>query len=244
MLRLLFLSGAASDCVSFPGSFPVLVTGRNLRVLFQTWWLEFCNPLAWGMAEVMLRHSWLSILQLRKQAHKLSFRCCKVFLFSFFFFLYFFNFFWIMCDWMGGKHNAMYRSRNMLLNYICSSQVAGQIPGWHSLSWRTSVWGLHDRITLQEPNPPVFLIQGEEIQPHISSSFELLIIWWSWAQSSNMLSTPMGISSGQLMVCNASYDLVKFKTQKTLKTLLKNIFCCLGKDFCPFYKTRSWRSIS
>lgn len=39
MLRLLFLSdvsGTALDRVSFPGFFPVLVPGRNLRVLFQT----------------------------------------------------------------------------------------------------------------------------------------------------------------------------------------------------------------
>lgn len=123
MLRVLFLSDvarAASDCVGFPGSFPVLVTRRNLRVLFLTWWLEFCNSLAWEMAEVLLRHFWLSILQLRKQACKLSFRCCRVFLFSILF-LYFFFFFWIMYDLMGGKHSAMDRSRNTLLIYICSS---------------------------------------------------------------------------------------------------------------------------
>lgn len=92
MLRLLFLSdvsGAALDRVSFPGFFPVLVPGRNLRVLFQTWWLEFCNCLAWGMAEVLLRHSWLSNLQLRKRTCKSSFRCWGVFFFKFFFFIYF-----------------------------------------------------------------------------------------------------------------------------------------------------------
>lgn len=128
---------------NFPGSFPVLVTRRNLRVLFQTWCLEFCNSLLWGMAEVLLRHPWLSVLQLTKQACKLSFRCCKVFLFSIFFPFFLYLFFWIMCDPMGGKHRALYRSRSTLLIYICSFQVAGQIPGWHFLSCSTSVWGLH-----------------------------------------------------------------------------------------------------
>lgn len=41
------------------------------------------------MAEVLLRHSWLSILQLRQRGWKLSFRHCKVFLVYIFFFIYF-----------------------------------------------------------------------------------------------------------------------------------------------------------
>lgn len=78
---------------------------------------------------------------------------------------------------MKGKHSAMYRSRNTLLIYTCSSQVAGQIPG-DTLCPGAPQSGVYtDRITLQQPNPPAFLSQGEEIQPHISSSLELLTIW-------------------------------------------------------------------
>lgn len=110
-----------------------------------------------------------------------------------FFSLFIFYFFWIICDPMGGKHSAMYRSRSTVLISICSFQAAGQIPGWLSLSWSSSAWDLHwERFALQEPNPPTFLSQGEEIQPHISSSLELVTIWWSWAQSFKMLSIPMG----------------------------------------------------
>lgn len=51
--------------------------------------LELGDSLAWGKAEVLLRHFLLSILQLRKPTSKFYFRCWKVWCFLLFFFFFF-----------------------------------------------------------------------------------------------------------------------------------------------------------
>lgn len=157
--------------------------------------LELCDSAAWGMAEVLLRHFSLSILQLRRETCKLSFRCWKVVVvFKFFSF-----FFWTMSDLTGGKHSKIYRSKHILLIFILPFSVCradsrltrsapiGTPPFGVMLVCTGGEFDCRSQSLL-----PSFLSQGEEIQPRISSSTELLTIWWSWAQSFMMLSAPMG----------------------------------------------------
>lgn len=85
--------------------------------------LELCNSLARGMAEVLLRHFSLSMLQLRKQACKFSFTCWKAVV------VFFFFSFSIMSDLMGGKHSQIYRRKHILLICILQFSVC-RVDSW------------------------------------------------------------------------------------------------------------------